>query len=288
MAATLYPVWGRFTTFPSYGDAQGTHLQTPTFGDWSMPAWLYVPAVAGAGVLLLLAAPWLTRGLLWPERMLARALLRPTRASELRQARTQAIDDSAARLRQIERDLHDGAQAQLVALALKLGLAKDELADGDPAAALTLVDTAHQGAKQALAELRDLVRGIHPPVLDTGLGPALQTLAARSAVPVELDVRLPQRPSPPIETIAYFTAAELLANIAKHSGARRAVLSLDVARPGWLRLTVRDDGVGSARPGPAGGLAGLAHRVGTVDGRLDFVSPPGGPTVVTVELPVRA
>jgi signal transduction histidine kinase len=288
LAGSLYPLWGRFTVFPSATDERGTHLVTPRFGDWSMPEWLFVPTVGVAGLLLLVAAPWVTRGLLEPERMLARTLLRPTHASRLRRARTQAVDDSAARLRRIERDLHDGAQAQLVALALKLGLAKDELAEGDRAAALALVDTAHQGAKQALAELRDLVRGIHPPVLDTGLGPALQTLIARSAVPVELDLDLPDRPSPAIETIAYFTAAELLANVAKHSGARRAILSLAPARPGWLRLTVRDDGTGGARPGPAGGLAGLAYRAGTVDGRLEVTSPVGGPTVVTVELPVRA
>jgi signal transduction histidine kinase len=105
---------------------------------------------------------------------------------------------------------------------------------------------------------------------------------------VSLDIDLPTRPSPAIETIAYFTAAELLANVVKHSGARRARLSLAAARDGWLRLTVRDDGVGGARQADAGGLAGLAHRVGTVDGRLELSSPPGGPTVVIVELPVRA
>ncbi|WP_073257076.1 sensor histidine kinase [Cryptosporangium aurantiacum] len=288
IAFASYPVWSRFVVFPSETDEHGTHLVTPTFGDWSMPEWLYVPTVGVVGLLLLLAAPWITRGLLWPERLLARTLLRPTRADTLRQAHAQAMDDSAARLRRIERDLHDGAQAQLVTLALELGLAKDELAEGDPAAALALVDTAHQGAKQALVELRDLVRGIHPPVLDTGLGPALQTLSARSPVPVELDVQLPDRPSPAIETIAYFTAAELLVNVAKHSRARAAALSLTAVRPGWLRLTVRDDGTGGARRTPAGGLAGLTHRVGTVDGTLELVSPPGGPTVVTVELPVRA
>jgi signal transduction histidine kinase len=288
LTAALYPLWSRFTVFPSTTDERGTHLVTLTLGDWTMPEWLYVAAVGLAGLLLLLAAPWVARGLVQPDRLLARALLRPTRASRLRQSRTQAMDDAAARLRRIERDLHDGAQTQLVALALRLGMARDELAEGDPAAALHLVDTAHQGAKQALTELRDLVRGIHPPALDTGLGPALQTLSAQSAVPVSLDVDLPDRPAPAIETIAYFTAAELLANVAKHSRARRAVLSLTPARPGWLRLTVRDDGIGGARPAPAGGLAGLAYRVGTVDGWLELSSPPGGPTVVTVELPVRA
>jgi len=288
LICAFYPLWSRFTIFPSTTDERGTHLVTLTIGDWTMPEWLYVLTAGLVGLLLLLAAPWLARALVLPDRLLARTLLRPTRASRLRQTRTQAMDDSAARLRRIERDLHDGAQTQLVALALRLGMARDELAEGDPAAALRLVDTAHQGAKQALAELRDLVRGIHPPVLDTGLGPALQTLSARSTIPVSLDIDLPDRPSPAIETIAYFTAAELLANVAKHSGARRAVLGLAPARPGRLRLTVRDDGIGGARPTPAGGLTGLAYRVGTVDGRLELSSPPGGPTVVTVELPVRA
>jgi signal transduction histidine kinase len=288
LTAALYPLWSRFIVFPSVTDASGTHPVTLTIGGWTMPQWLYIATVGLLGMLLLLAAPWVARGLIEPDRLLARALLRPTRASRLRQTRTQAMDDAAAKLRRIERDLHDGAQTQLVALAMRLGMARDELAEGDPAAALRLVDTAHQGAKQALTELRDLVRGIHPPALDTGLEPALSTLSARSAVPVSLAVDLAERPSPAIETIAYFTAAELLANVAKHSRARRAHLSLAPARPGWLRLTVHDDGIGGAEPAPAGGLAGLAHRVGTVDGRMDLSSPPGGPTVVTVDLPVRA
>jgi signal transduction histidine kinase len=227
-----------------------------------------------------------TRAVLIPDVAVLRTLLRPSRSVDLRATRAFAVDDAAAALRSIERDLHDGAQAQLVALAMKLGLAKDELTAGDTAAALALVDTAHQGAKDALVELRNLARGIHPPVLDSGLGPALASLAARSGIPVDLDVDLPDRPSAAIETIAYFSAAELLANVAKHSRARTAALSLTRPAAGWLRLCVRDDGVGGARPG--GGLAGLADRVRTVDGRLDLSSPPGGPTVVTVHLPVRA
>jgi signal transduction histidine kinase len=288
LVAALYPIWSRFTVFPSTTDEHGTRLVTPTIGEWTMPEWLYVLTACIAGLLLLLAAPWVAHALVLPDRLLARALLRPTRASRLRQARTYATNAEAAGLRRIERDLHDGAQTQLVALALALGMARDELVEGDPAAALRLVDTAHQGAKQALAELRDLVRGIHPPALDTGLRPALQTLSARSTVPVSLNIDLPDRPSPAIETIAYYTAAELLANVAKHSGARRAVVSINPARPGWLRLTVRDDGIGGARTAPGGGLAGLTQRAGAVDGRLELVSPPGGPTVVTMEIPMRA
>ena len=216
------------------------------------------------------------------------------RVRELEQSRAYLVDDSAARLRRIERDLHDGAQAQMVAVAMKLGLAREKLdrMAGGPGQAdlervLELVAAAHRGAKEAITELRDLARGIHPPVLDQGLGTALATLAARSEVPVELTVDLPERPSAAIETIAYFCAAELLANVTKHSGARHA--TLEVAHvPGLLRLRVSDDGTGGARIEAHGGLAGLAERVATVDGKLQISSPPGGPTVVTVELPSHA
>jgi signal transduction histidine kinase len=204
------------------------------------------------------------------------------------------VDESAARLREIERDLHDGAQAQMVAVAMKLGLAREKLgcttagtAQPDLERILELVDAAHRGAKEAIVELRDLARGIHLPVLDHGLGTALATLAARSDVPVELIVDLPERPSAAIETIAYFCAAELLTNVAKHSGAQHATLEI-VHAPGLLRVQVSDDGSGGACIEQRGGLAGLAERVKTVDGRLQVSSPPSGPTVVTVELPSRA
>jgi signal transduction histidine kinase len=213
------------------------------------------------------------------------------RVRELEQSRARVVEDAAARLRRIERDLHDGAQAQLVAVAMKLGLAREKLSgalDGtvppDLERVLDLVDAAHRGAKEAIAELRDLARGIHPSVLDHGLGTALTTLAARSDVPVELAVDLPGRPSAAIETIAYFCAAELLANVSKHSGARHATLAA-VRTPGRLRIQVTDDGSGGARAEARGGLAGLAERISTVDGRLQVTSPPGGPTVVTVDLP---
>ncbi|MFZ0079426.1 MAG: histidine kinase [Trebonia sp.] len=216
------------------------------------------------------------------------------RVRELEQSRARVVDDSAARLRQIERDLHDGAQAQMVAVAMKLGLATkrlggiiDETGQTDLERVLELVAAAHRGAKEAITELRDLCHGIHPPVLDQGLGIALTTLAARSDLPVELVVDLPERPSAAIETIAYFCAAELLANVAKHSGARHATLEV-VHVPELLRLRVSDDGGGGARVENRGGLAGLADRIGTVDGRLQVASPPGGPTVVTVELPLHA
>jgi signal transduction histidine kinase len=217
------------------------------------------------------------------------------RVQELERSRTSLVDDSAARLRQIERDLHDGAQAQMVAVTMKLGLAVKKLGgmtDGtgqtDLDRALELVVAAHRGAKEAIAELRDLCRGIHPTVLDQGLGIALTTLAARSDLPVETVIDLPERPSAAIETIAYFCAAELLTNVTKHSGARHATLEA-VHVPGLqLRVRVSDDGCGGAQAGARGGLAGLADRIRTVDGRLQLSSPPGGPSVVTVELPSHA
>ncbi|HEY6280161.1 MAG TPA: histidine kinase, partial [Streptosporangiaceae bacterium] len=187
------------------------------------------------------------------------------RVRELEESRAHVVDDSAARLRRIERDLHDGAQAQMVAVAMKLGLAREKLGrtiagttiagtrQADLERALELVDAAHRGAKEAITELRDLARGIHPPVLDHGLGIALTSLAARSEVPVELVIDVPERPSAAIETIAYFCAAELLANVAKHSGAQHATLEA-VHTPGLLRIRVSDDGTGGAHVEARGGL----------------------------------
>ncbi len=263
----------------------GLAVVTLSFGgnDWRTYGWTMAFLAAGAANLA-----W---GY-WDTTIAYRPL--PRRVRELERSRARVVDDSAARLRQIERDLHDGAQAQMVAVAMKLGLATKKLGgmvDGtgqtDLDRVLELVVAAHRGAKEAITELRDLARGIHPPLLDQGLGPALTSLAARGDVPVELVVDLPERPSAAIETIAYFCAAELLANVAKHSGARHA--ALEVAHmPGLLRLRVCDDGSGGARMEDRGGLAGLAERVKTVDGRLQVSSPPGGPTVVAVELPSHA
>jgi signal transduction histidine kinase len=258
------------------------------------------------GVALLASAPWTGPLALLGVLPLAGAALifwtvyrlqqdSVRRVQELEQTRTRVVDDSAARLRQIERDLHDGAQAQMVAVTMKLGLAVKKLGgmtDGtgqtDLDRALELVVAAHRGAKEAIAELRDLCHGIHPPVLDQGLGIALTTLAARSDLPVDLAIDLPERPSAAIETIAYFCASELLANVTKHSGARHATLEA-VQLPGLqLRVRVSDDGCGGAQAGARGGLAGLAERIRTVDGTLRLSSPPGGPSVVTVELPSHA
>jgi signal transduction histidine kinase len=246
------------------------------------------------GAALLLAGPWLVHGTTEADHWLIRSLLGPSSPAEriraLEESRARAVDDSAARLRSIERDLHDGTQAQLVAVAMKLGLAREKLQDTaslDLARITQLVEDAHRGALEAITDLRTLARGIHPPVLDNGLADALATLVARSALPVELIADTPERPSQAIETIAYFSAAELLANVAKHSGARRATLEA-VHVPGLLRVRVTDDGCGGARPVPNGGLYGLAERIRTVDGRIEIDSPRGGPTTVTVELPSHA
>jgi signal transduction histidine kinase len=273
-----------FTPFGWFG--QGTFHVATFPGTFSAFA-------AGAGMLL--AAPWVTRAAVSADRWLMLGLLGPGRLAQrvrdLEQTRALAVDDSAALLRRVERNLHDGAQIRLATLAMDLGLAKEKLGgDGevlDPSAVRELVASAHQGAKDALAELRDLARGIHPPVLDNGLADALATLAAGSAIPVELTTSIPRRPTPAIETIAYFCAAELLANAIKHSHANK--IKIDMAgRDGVLVLHMTDDGYGRADPERGSGLSGLAQRVSTVDGRMDIVSPPGGPTQITVRLPLRA
>jgi len=209
------------------------------------------------------------------------------RTRELQERRARAVDESAARLRRIERDLHDGAQVRLAALAMTLGEIKESLEAAGDDRTLALAGAAHQNAKDTLAELRDLARGIHPPVLDRGLGPALAILASTSGIPARLTDSVTERPSPAIEAMAYFCAAELLANAAKHSGASRMTIGVRDQDAG-LVMSVTDDGDGGARLVPGGGLAGLLERVQTVDGRLGLDSPPGGPTVVTVELPRHA
>ncbi|HEY2443280.1 MAG TPA: sensor domain-containing protein [Streptosporangiaceae bacterium] len=250
------------------------------------------------GSATLLAAPWLTRAVTTADGWLIRGLLGPAqlaqRVAELETSRSLAVDEAAAALRKVERDLHDGAQVRLAALALGLGMAKEKLGDdgkpldiGQAARVRELVDAAHRSAKDALVELRDLARGIHPPVLDAGLADALATLAAQSIIPVGLTVDLAGRPTPAIETIAYFCAAELLANAAKHSGANRVIMELAQHGESFL-MRVTDDGIGGADPTRGSGLPGLVQRVRTVDGRLTLDSPPGGPTVITVELPLRA
>jgi signal transduction histidine kinase len=270
----------------------------PAFLATGNPGVLQGMAIFFTGVILFFLAPWTVRVVISVDRHFMRALLAPDamaiRVRSLEHARAQTVDASAATLRRIERDLHDGTQAQLVALAMRLGMAKEKLDDADHvdlAQVRELVNDAHHGAKEAIVELRDLARGIHPPALDIGLEGALSTLAARCTVPTELSIALNDRPTPAIEAIAYFCVAELLANVAQHANASRA--SITCAQHGrWLRVVVRDDGMGGAQLSSVGssssGLVGLTDRVHAVDGRFDIVSPLRGPTVVTVDLPLQA
>ncbi|MFJ6576605.1 sensor histidine kinase [Streptomyces sp. NPDC091368] len=288
-----YPLWQ--WTFPAWVGQDGIQL----YGDATHALYLDAPfeiAVTSlVGLVFVLVGPWVLRGLVSVDRLLVSGLLGPSRlasrVTELESDRGVVVDTAAADLRRIERDLHDGAQARLAALAMDLGLAKEKLAR-DPEAAAVLVDEAHGEVKLALQELRDLARGIHPAVLtDRGLDAALSAVASRCAVPVSVDVDLPARPAQAIEGIAYFTVSELLQNVTRHARARRAWV--DVWRSGdRLMLQVRDDGVGGAGAGAGAGaagsgLAGLAERVGAVDGVLTVDSPAGGPTTVTAELPWR-
>ncbi|MDT0465383.1 sensor histidine kinase [Streptomyces gibsoniae] len=235
--------------------------------------------------------PFLARGLTNVDRAMARVMLSPSdelerRIAELESDRGVVVDTAAADLRRIERDLHDGAQARLVNLAMGLGLAKEKLLE-DPDAAAAMVDEAHGEVKLALQELRDLARGIHPAVLtDRGLDAALSAVATRCTVPVKVTVDLSRRPAAAIEGIAYFTVSELLQNVSKHSAARSA--SVDVWRSEErLLIQVRDDGRGGARLDGGTGMAGLAERLDAVDGVFVVDSPVGGPTTVTAELPWR-
>ncbi|WP_030244611.1 sensor histidine kinase [Streptomyces sp. NRRL S-350] len=254
--------------------------------------WLDLGAIP-VGLLLLAAVPAALRTLSRANRALARTLLGPVRSQqrvrELENARATLLAENTGRLRRLERDLHDGTQAQLVALAITLSLADDVLAD--PAAAdlgrlRTLVDRARGQTDDTIAGLRRLTRGIHPVALDDGLGAALPGLTATSPVPVTVRLDLRERPEEVIARAVYFCAAELLTNVAKHSDARSAELTASAA-DGKVRLTVRDDGCGGATIGAGTGLAGLAERLAAVDGALRVDSPPGGPTVVSAELPSR-
>lgn len=242
-----------------------------------------------AGVVALYLLGWVMLGLGRCHAWLAKALLGPTekerRVVHLERARADAVDDSAATLRRVERDLHDGTQARLITVAMALARAEEQLAtSSDAPLARELVSGALANTKDTLTELRDLVRGIRPPALDLGLGPAIQTLAARNPIPVEVAVDLPVRPSIGVETMAYFCVAELLANASRHSGASQ--VSVRVAGDGnELRITVEDNGSGGARVGNGSGLIGLRDRLAMLDGRLEIDSPEGGPTVVTVVVP---
>jgi signal transduction histidine kinase len=291
LGGVTYAAWRPF--LPCNDTPDGRCHRAAGFTDtWQADTPWRIFLISVAGLILAFLAPWAVRGVVALDRLVMRGLLGPTeharRVAELERTRAVAVDDSAAQLRRIERDLHDGAQARLVALAMNVGLAREKLAEGgDPAEASRLLDTAHTTAKQAIVELRDLARGIHPPVLDAGLDTALATLAAHSAVPVRLETSLADRPEPAIETMIYFCAAELLTNVAKHSGARHAsVEARTTAGRLWLRVV--DDGRGGATVGAGSGLSGLVERVATVDGHVGVDSPDGGPTTVTIDVPLRA
>ncbi len=262
--------------------------------------WLTVNATVGLllgllGVvegLLDLLFWWLPRGVfVHVHAHLSRALLAPNektrlaqRVQELTESRAETVDTSAAELRRIERDLHDGAQARLVSLGMSLGLA-EELLSADPATAKALLAEARASSSEALAELRDLVRGIHPPVLaDRGLVGAVQALALASSLPVDIQAELPDRLPAPVESAGYFAVAEALANAIKHSGATR--IDVRMARIGEsLEISVTDDGAGGAAPELGTGLRGIERRLSAFDGTLTVESPPGGPTTVAMVLP---
>ncbi|MFJ5307400.1 sensor histidine kinase [Streptomyces sp. NPDC088350] len=293
---TLHPLLKRWNYDTVHSDTGSSthpvstshHVSLEFFGfqldTW--PRWL-IPFTAG--LLLLAVAPLLLRYALGPHRALLTVLLGPDavtrRIRTLEETRARAVDDAALTLRRIERDLHDGTQARLVALAMHLTAIRELITTGaEPDRVLAVVDTARGNATQAITDLRHLVKGIHPPVLDEGLHAALTTLAADSALPVTLTTDIGTRPTPAVETIAYFCAAELLANATKHARATAATVDV-TARDGLLRLRVTDDGQGGAAIGAGSGLTGLLARVRTVDGTLTCDSPPGGPTVVTADLP---
>ncbi|HEX4787047.1 MAG TPA: sensor domain-containing protein [Actinospica sp.] len=242
---------------------------------------------------LFFASPKLTELLLLLDLTLMRRLLGPSeeslRISELEQTRSNAINEAAATLRKIERDLHDGAQARLVALGMRLGRAERQFERGNADGGMALLRESRSETKEIIQELRDLVRGIHPPALDGGLEPALTTLAAMTPVPTSVRVLLPGRLPAATETLLYFTAAELLTNAAKHSGARSAAVTLLAEQHAGVQLIVTDDGRGGATlAGEGSGLRGLEERVRAMDGRLAVDSPPGGPTTVTLQVPPGA
>jgi signal transduction histidine kinase len=247
--------------------------------------------VTAAGLLLLAAAPWFAGTVTRVESRVARALLGPSRAQRLERrvtdlsvSRADLADAADAERRRIERDLHDGTQQRLVSLAVNLGLARATLKDL-PEDARRVIDEAHREAKEAISELNDLVRGLHPAVLDDrGLDAALSGLAARVPLPVRLHVDLDGRPAAAVESVAYFVVSEALANVTKHARAGR--VEVTVRRTGRVvRVEVTDDGVGGADAAGGTGLTGLAGRVRAVDGTFRISSPVGGPTTLVAELP---
>ncbi|ATL31074.1 sensor histidine kinase [Streptomyces formicae] len=302
LIALTYPIW--WWLVPADDGRRGLGLG---FGGVQLDTWPAALLTCLAGFLPMALSTRCTRWLLdLAVRPMARALLGPgkldARVHVLEDTRALAVQDSAAALRRIERDLHDGAQSRMIAVAMTLARAREQLArlpgtEPELASGRELVDTALAESRTVIGELRELISGIHPPALNDGLDVALETLAARAGIPATARTELPLRPPEAIESIAYFCAAELLANATRHSGATAVRIDARVAAApegNVLRLTVRDDGHGGAHQRRRGatrgaggtGLSGLAERVSTVDGRLLIDSPDGGPTTITVELPL--
>ncbi len=258
---------------------------------WTIDSFVSALPIAGIGLALL---PFVVLGTRWMGSVhgrFARGMLGPTRADELaieaerlQSSRARGVEAAEAERRRIERDLHDGAQQRLVAVAMGLGRAKSKM-DSDPEGAAELIAEAHADAKLAIKELRDLARGIYPSVLgDRGLDAALSALAARVPIEVELQVNVEPRPPTSVESAAYFTVGEALTNITKHSQATKATVKVNRVETGVL-VEITDNGQGGAELKPGGGLAGLADRAATIDGVVVVVSPTGGPTVIRAELP---
>ena len=291
LVVTLWSVALAGVLLPAYGYALPGG-EVASWLHWSSSAEVWTGFAVG--VLALLAAPAVTRGLADAELALVRALLTPSGAelltakvSSLTESRARVVDAADAERRRIERDLHDGTQQHLVSLAMNLGMAKEKL-DSDPEAARQLVADAHQQAKDSITELRNVIRGVYPAVLtDRGLDAALSALAARSPVPVRLQVDLPRRPNPTAEAIAYFVVSESLTNVARHSGARSATVYVEQSGD-RLKLAIVDDGRGGAVEAAGSGLTGLRDRVAAVDGRFTLTSPPGGGTTIAVEVPCES
>ncbi|GGS73938.1 hypothetical protein GCM10010156_36100 [Planobispora rosea] len=276
---TLNPLLGAALLLPAItiGYAVATARQ-------GHPVALLLGLMAAAAVAV---TPWLLRFYSWWNELLlgptAKSLL-ASRIHSLNQAHLETADSQAAELRRIERDLHDGAQARLVAIGMTLG-AVEALVETDPAAARALLGKAREASSTALTELRDLVRGIHPPVLsERGLGDAVRALALDSALEVKVTVDLETRPEPPVESAAYFSISELLTNAVRHGGGDRVWIDISSHQKS-LRITVTDDGSGGADPARGSGLRGIERRLAAFDGVLAISSPPGGPTIVTVDLP---
>ena len=277
---TLTPLWIWLGT-GWYGYGAIWSIDTLPTGLLCLPQGLVILAAG------LWAAPWLRR----VDARFTRLFLAPTRAAELRLRVTQltvtradTVDAQAAELRRIERDLHDGVQARLVSLSMMIGLA-DTLIDRNPAEAHKLLAEARESSGAALVELRHLVRGLHPPVLaERGLGGAVRALALSLPVPITVDVDLPGRPDTPVESAAYFAVAEALTNMIRHSRAHTGSVSIRHAN-GALTMVVTDDGSGGADPAAGTGLRGIERRLAAFDGTIAVSSPPGGPTVISMELP---